>query len=82
MLARTKALTEEAITRTIAFGSSPAAKEGRARTLSVEDLSCENTFAKLLKAEGPVTTLPTIPATLTFCSCDLCDVWAREQDAC
>ena len=79
ILARTKALTEEALVRTIAVGSSLAAKEGLARKLSAGDLSREKPFARLLRAVGPAATLLTIPAILTFCSCGLCNAWAREQ---
>ena len=39
----------------------------------------EKPFARLLNAERPVATLPTIPAILTFCPCGLCDAWAWEQ---
>ena len=75
MLAKTPSLMGEVMER-------PPAKEGLARTLSAGDLSREKPFARLLMADGPVATLPTVPTILTFCSCDLCDVWAREQGAC
>ena len=64
MLAKTPSLMGEVMER-------PPAKEGLAITLSVGDLSREKPFARLLNAEGPVATLPTIPTILTFCSCGL-----------